>query len=148
MKRIVVGVDGSRPSQEALRWAVDEARAHDAELDVVMVYQPAGVNPAAPATLASSGQLEAEAQEKLAFMLSEIAGDDDPVVRPIAVSGHPPTALLETARGADMLVVGSRGSGALVGGLLGSVSQRCVTHSDGVVVVVHPHDPGEAPGEA
>ena len=110
----MVGVDGSRPSQEALRWAADEARAHDAELDVVMVYQPAGVNPAVPATLASSGQLEAEAQEKLAFMLSEIAGDDDPVVRPLAVSGHPATTLLEAARGADMLVVGSQGQARLL----------------------------------
>jgi nucleotide-binding universal stress UspA family protein len=50
-------------------------------------------------------------------------------------------ALLAAAEGADLLVVGSRGHGAVIGLLLGSVSEYCVTHATCPVVVVrHPKD--------
>jgi nucleotide-binding universal stress UspA family protein len=51
-------------------------------------------------------------------------------------------ALLETADGADLLVVGSRGRGTFRGMLLGSVSQECVHHASCPVVVVHPQRTG------
>jgi nucleotide-binding universal stress UspA family protein len=58
-----------------------------------------------------------------------------PLVSPIAVPGSAGRALLDTATGADLLVVGARGRGALRG-LLGSVSHQCVHHAACPVVVV------------
>jgi nucleotide-binding universal stress UspA family protein len=59
------------------------------------------------------------------------------------VQGHPAQVLLDAARGADLLVVGSRGHGTLAGMLLGSVSQHCVQHSPCPVVVVPADHPVE-----
>jgi nucleotide-binding universal stress UspA family protein len=65
-----------------------------------------------------------------------------PVV-PRVVQGHPAQVLLEAARGARLLVVGSRGYGTLAGVLLGSVSQHCVQHAPCAVLVV-PAEPQPA----
>jgi nucleotide-binding universal stress UspA family protein len=46
-----------------------------------------------------------------------------------AVEGSPPRALLDAARGADLLVIGSRGCGGFTEALPGSVSQHCVRHA-------------------
>ena len=54
--------------------------------------------------------------------------------------------LLAAAEGADLLVVGSRGHGAVMGLLLGSVSEYCVTHASCPVVVVR-HGRDEGAGE-
>lgn len=61
---------------------------------------------------------------------------DDVVVQPVVVEGPAARALLETARGADLLVVGSRGRGGFLGLLLGSTSHQVVTHASCPVVVV------------
>ena len=56
-------------------------------------------------------------------------------VQPVAVQGHPAPVLVEASRGADLLVVGSRGHGEFAGMLLGSVSQYCVTQAHCPVLV-------------
>jgi len=68
-------------------------------------------------------------------------------VLPRVVQGHPAQVLLEAARGAQMLVVGSRGHGTLAGMLLGSVSQHCVQHAPCPVLVV-PAVPQPSPAAA
>ena len=52
------------------------------------------------------------------------------------VNGHPAPTLVDASRSADLLVVGSRGHGELVGALLGSVGEHCVSHADCPVVVL------------
>ncbi len=61
-------------------------------------------------------------------------------VRPLAIEGNPAQVLLDAARGADLLVVGSRGHGGFAEALLGSVSQHCVQHASCPVVVIRGQD--------
>jgi nucleotide-binding universal stress UspA family protein len=69
-----------------------------------------------------------------------VGQQDKPVaIRATVVRGHPAQVLLETATGAYILVVGSRGHGTFAGMLLGSVSQHCVQHA-GCPVLVVPQD--------
>jgi nucleotide-binding universal stress UspA family protein len=57
-------------------------------------------------------------------------------VRSTIIRGHPAPALIEASRGADLLVLGSRGHGEFVGMLLGSVSEHCVAHAHCPVLVI------------
>ena len=55
-----------------------------------------------------------------------------------AVGGAAAHALIRTAEGADLLVVGRRGRGGFASTVLGSVSMQCVLHAPCAVTVVHP----------
>jgi nucleotide-binding universal stress UspA family protein len=82
---------------------------------------------------------EKAAEEVLAKSAAELpAGYPEVHVDVRLQQGHPAQILIEQARGASLLVVGSRGHGAFTGMLLGSVSQHCVTHAPCPVVVVRP----------
>jgi nucleotide-binding universal stress UspA family protein len=56
----------------------------------------------------------------------------------LVVQGHPAPALVEASKGADLLVVGSRGHGEFVGMLIGSVSEYCTTNAHCPVLVHRP----------
>ena len=58
------------------------------------------------------------------------------IVESRIVKGHPSPVLIEPSRGADLLVVGSRGHEEFVGMLLGSVSDHCVSNATCPVLVV------------
>lgn len=138
--RIVVGVDGSPGARDALRWAVEEARLRDATLEVVTCWQlPSGL---AERQGLPSDELAGAARTTVHHLLAEEGVDlsELAVVETVAEGAAAPT-LLAAARGADALVVGSRGAGGFKGLLLGSVSHHCVTHASCPVVVVHPADP-------
>jgi nucleotide-binding universal stress UspA family protein len=139
-RRIVVGVDGSGPSRQALEWAVEEARASAAQVDVVHAWHPpyAGAQPYT-LTMVASEDLERAARQVLDRTIEGVdtRGLARPV-EPILVQGGASQWLLETAKGADLVVVGSRGRGGFSGLLLGSVSQQLMHHADCPVVVV-PH---------
>jgi nucleotide-binding universal stress UspA family protein len=140
--RVVVGGDGSDASYGALHWALDEAARRDAGLDVVNAYnyRPI-VTPFGPLVAIDRDALETASRALLEEM---VAGARDGVeARPRAIDLIPSSvaatqALLEAARGADLLVVGSRGLGTFGGLLLGSVSQQCIHHATCPIVVVHP----------
>ncbi|HEX8803922.1 MAG TPA: universal stress protein [Acidimicrobiales bacterium] len=140
MKRIVVGIDGSAASRQALRYAVDEARAHGGRIDAVHTWHP--VVPALypmGAVALDVGLMETGAKEVLDGVVDGIdtSGLAEPIERIVACGGAA-ERLLDIAKGADLLVVGSRGLGGFGSLLLGSVSQQCVHHAGCPVVVVRP----------
>lgn len=135
---VVVGVDGSEASRDALRWAVRYARMAGTTVRVVTAwYFPASYG-WAPTPLIAEVDLEADARLAQKQVLEEIALTEGPVtVQTEIVEGPPALVLLREAADAELLVVGSRGHGAFAGMLLGSVSEHCVHHATCPVVVVH-----------
>ncbi|MFJ4687222.1 universal stress protein [Streptomyces sp. NPDC088789] len=136
--RVVVGVDGSGPSKDALRWAVRHAELTGAEVDAVIAWQ-------VPAYLGSLGWMPPPSDfapqdlsaRILADAVSEVVSGPEPVrIRQRTEQGTAPDVLLRAARGADLLVVGSRGHGGFTGALLGSVGQHCTQHATCPVLVV------------
>lgn len=80
---------------------------------------------------------EGVARRKFDQELGEVLGDGQPVeVRRRLVPGNPADVLIDAARGAELLVVGSRGHGTFARALLGSVSERCAMHAPCPVVIV------------
>ncbi len=134
--RIVVGVDGSTASVRALRWALGQARATGAMVEAVIAWEVPtsyGVGP----TVVDGEDLAGVAEQSLAAAVDEVSAAHPgvPVQRRV-LRGNPAAVLVEQARNADLLVVGSHGHGGFVGALLGSVSHRCVQHAACPVVVV------------
>ncbi|MFN0090752.1 MAG: universal stress protein [Acidimicrobiales bacterium] len=141
MGRIVVGVDGSEHSVAALRWAVEEAKLRNAQVEAVISWQYP-VYAADPIGATAISSLDPELVRDGARRALEeaiAAADAGPApVTPVVLEGSAGHALIETARGAELLVVGSRGHGGFAGLLLGSVSTQCVHHAPCPVVVVRP----------
>ena len=142
--RYIVGVDGSEASVEALRWAVDEARAHGVPgVHAVMVWALpyAGLATSMvpePYGLPDSALIEQEARQRLASSI-EALGDTSPVeVRGELLQGQPAGVLRELSHDADLIVVGSRGHGGFAALMLGSVSAQVVRHAHCSVVVIRP----------
>jgi nucleotide-binding universal stress UspA family protein len=136
---IVVGVDGSEASEEALRWAARQAQITGTKLLAVMAWEyPTSFGWAPPYPIEFNP--ESDARKALDATVEEALGADPPVdMESIVVEGRPSTELLQMAKGADLLVVGCRGHGAFTGMLLGSVSQHCMTHASCPVMVIHGH---------
>ena len=139
MATIVVGVDGSQSGQEALRVAVQEARLRGARLRAVTAWHmtamagSAGFTPGFdPALLEESASAGLDAA---LAALGEQAHDIE--IEKVVRMGQPAQVLVGEARGADLLVVGSRGHGGFVGLLLGSVSHQCALHATCPIVIVH-----------
>ena len=143
MGRIVVGVDGSTNGERALRWAVEEARLRDAELELLVAIPPAGLFDAVTAAR-SREDLEADATSLLERVLDEVVlpsvDTSEVSVHRTVRTGAAAEALCEVAREADaeLLVVGARGRGGFTGLLVGSVAQQVVAHAPCPVVVVVP----------
>ena len=150
---IVVGVDGSKESKNALHWAVEEAGLRGTGLRVVYAYdfKPAWRELAyAEVTtreqmevLQKQGQREADearahAEALVGSIVRDVADQGVKVQTIVMQDHHPAEALMAQSEDADMLVVGSRGRGGFTGLVLGSVSQQCVHHARCPVVVIHP----------
>jgi len=127
--RIVVGFDGSEGSEKALRWAADQARLGGAKVDVVRAWLPG--------EFGTNDELAHIVDKKLEEDVFSVLGDDPGFeLNLITEHGRPAKVLIEMARGADMVVVGSRGHGGFTGLLVGSVSQQVTAHTSAPVVVV------------
>ncbi len=139
MQRIVVGVDGSETASAAFRWATAEAVARGATVVAVHAWHDVyvgGEYPAASTMLVPTLYRDAAQGVLDAAVDLEEGGEPRVTVERVLVHGSPAHALLEAAKGADMIVVGSRGRGGFGGLLLGSVSQQVVHHAPCPVVVI------------
>jgi nucleotide-binding universal stress UspA family protein len=134
--RIVAGVDGSAASVRALRWALGQAEATGAVVEAVTAWNIPTTYGFGP-TVLEGEDLAAVARQTLAAAVDDAsAAYPDIVVHQLVQRGHPAAVLIEQAKGADLLVVGSHGRGGFIGALLGSVSQHSVHHATCPVVVV------------
>jgi nucleotide-binding universal stress UspA family protein len=136
--RIVVGIDGSASAADALRWAIEQAKATDATVEAVYAWDPGALVSLAVPPLIDWEPLREAARTRPAEIVRAAVGSD-PGVRVVAktISGNPAEVLVERSAHADLLVVGSRGLGGLKGMLLGSVGHHCAAHSHCPVVIVH-----------
>jgi nucleotide-binding universal stress UspA family protein len=137
---IVVGVDGSESSIDALRWAATQARLTGASLEAVMAWEWPTAWGRTP-TWPPGWDPDVETRKQLAGAVEKALGPRSTVdVHQVVVEGHAASVLVDAAIHADLLVVGHRGSGTFVGTMLGSVSQRCLTHAPCPVTVVRQHE--------
>jgi nucleotide-binding universal stress UspA family protein len=134
--RVVVGIDGSEHAQRALVWAAEEARVRHAGLTVVHGYQLPllGAYPYMTTSVDPTLMLDA-AHELLKTSIDQIdtTGLD---VTPLASPGGAAFAILDAASDADLVVVGTRGLGAVQRILVGSVATQVVHHAPGPVAVI------------
>ena len=139
---IVVGVDGSAHARRALDWAVAEARLRGGRCRLIHAHEfgLAGASPYVPIPVE---ELTRDAQAVLDRELTYAREAGCPVEGRVVLGGAA-EALVEASGEADLLVVGSRGRGGLLGALLGSVSSACVHHATCPVVVIPPPDRVEA----
>jgi nucleotide-binding universal stress UspA family protein len=139
---IVVGIDHSSEAKAALRFAFEEARLRGAKLRAVHAIDSFRAYPSLAGGSYSSlavdvGADHRAAEELIESMIKEVEGErDDVEIETRVVEGVPAAVLVEESRGANLLVVGSRGRGGFAGLLLGSVSQQCAHHAECPVVIV------------
>src|ERR1039457_275251 len=131
MPGIIVGVDSSDHSRHALRWAMQEAVLRHVPL-TVMTVRPDPVRPATtiywglhtlPENSHNLDLVQKAVQEFVDKAASEIGGTVPEVTVSVA-TGNPAEELVKASRDADMLVVGSRGSGGFARLLMGLVSSQ------------------------
>ncbi|MGI9594628.1 MAG: universal stress protein [Acidimicrobiales bacterium] len=144
-RSVIVGVDGSSGSQRALDWAVDKADVFGPVSAVAAYHVEAlGDGIGTPALYQDLSALLAEdARDRLATNLEPNHSDLLETSR--IVRGHPGPALIRSAEGQALLVVGSRGRSALAETLLGSVGSHCVKHSTVPVAVIPESTPVDKP---
>ena len=141
-ERVVVGIDDSDGARRALCWATHEAARREAQLDVVHVYSDhigEGRSLLRDEMDAHHHQqllLAKELLERTVPPMTNTSNLDAANVHTLALAGDPAKVLVEMAKGADLLVVGSRGRGGFVGLLLGSVSRYCTMHAPCPVCVI------------
>jgi len=143
MPGIIVGVDGSGHSEAALRWAMDEAAIRDAPLTVIAVLEHGADfwtgNPNIFDQHQPGRDIARQSVEKAVGQAAARLGDSRPASVTVQVlSGTPAEILINASGDADMVVVGSRGSGGLARLLMGSVSSQVAQHARSPVVIVRP----------
>lgn len=138
--RIVVGVDGSDSSKEALRWAIRQAGLTGATVEAVIAWHLpflVGGSAWAPLMALEITDLGKLAEKVLTEAIGSAVGSGGEVrIAPVVRGGNAAQVLIDAADGAELLVVGSRGYGGFAEALLGSVSQHCVHHAPCPVVII------------
>jgi nucleotide-binding universal stress UspA family protein len=138
MTGIVVGVDGSAGSRQALAWASQEAARRGTALTAVAAWSfppLAAVTPIPSPTLDEFRTMAGSALDEAV----EAIGPLEVTLHKRVVQGHPAAVLAAEAAAADLLVVGRRGLGGFERLALGSVGRGAIRRSHVPVVVVPEH---------
>ena len=130
---IVVGVDGSEGSKDALRWAARQAQLTGASLRVIASWRWPSYVTRVPPGADPAGDTERTLSETVAPVRTEFPDLD---ISEHVVQGPAGPSLLTHSENATLLVVGARGRAAFPGMLLGSVAEYCVRNGPCPVVVV------------
>ncbi|WP_422286188.1 universal stress protein [Trebonia sp.] len=135
MPGIIVGVDGSPHSRRALQWALSEAAARHASLTVLSVHDEKAVT-------CTTGDLnQNQAAQDVQALVDQAVNSQSGPAPPVTVQvipGSPAAELLDAGHHADLLVVGSRGSGGLGPRGVGSVSSQVAYDAPCPVVIIFP----------
>jgi nucleotide-binding universal stress UspA family protein len=137
---IAVGVDGSDPSDAALRWAAREAALHAAPLKLLHVVTPPNmVAWQEPLAMTGYGEWQQTRAREILDKGRQLAEEAAPGVEVSteSLAGPSVATLIDLSKDAQMMVVGCRGLGAVGRALLGSVSRALVHHAHCPVAVVH-----------
>lgn len=156
-RNVTVGLDGSPESRAAAEWAAREAQLRGLPLKVVHVWEPV------PEPMAQAPLLGAETQQHWSERIPREAAEGIALRHPgvevdrVQLSGRPADVLVDAAKEADLLVLGSRGMSGIGGFLVGSVGLAVVAHTETPVVLVrageqaadeHETDPAGIPSAA
>jgi nucleotide-binding universal stress UspA family protein len=135
---IVVGVDGSEESMQAVEWAAMEAKRHSSPLRIVsaptLIPRIRAYHAAAETVAVALRGISARALETAVARSQEVA--PCLYVTTDLLSGPPALAVAGSGSDASMLVVGARGTGGFAAMILGSVSRYAATRAPCPVVVV------------
>jgi nucleotide-binding universal stress UspA family protein len=141
---VVVGVDGSPESRAAAEFAMREAARRQAWLRVIAAAQLPEYWTIAYGTadLPSPEEVVADMERIARQILDEVVADH-PALAAVefnieAIAGPPGPVLVDASEGADLLVLGHRGRGAVRSALLGSVGLHCILHATCPVTIVRP----------
>ncbi len=146
---VVVGVDGSKAAERAVRWAALEARRRHVPVRVVQAagwvpplhqYTDRSFGPDPRLALVGAARADVAAAAKVAATAAPGV-----VVEQQVLDGFPVPRLLDEATTAQLVVVGDRGRGGVVGLLLGSVAATLAAHGACPVVVVRGIEPPGGP---
>ena len=141
---IIVGVDGSPASRVAVDWAARDAARRGADLKLVHVLVPPAVM-AFPEVPMPPGFMEWQDEDGRRLLDSAVKTVEEVgaqvEVSTDMVSGPAVPVLADLSSSAQMIVVGSRGHGALARGLLGSISTGLAHHAHCPVAIIHDEDP-------
>jgi nucleotide-binding universal stress UspA family protein len=133
--RIVVGIDGSSESTRALDWAITYAQRFEAVLDIVTAWIfPMAIGYAFTTTVDEVRQVALDLVDEAISHVAVVA--PDVVVRGEATEQTPGPALVAASKGADLLIVGTRGMGGFEELLVGSVGHYCMRRASCSVVIV------------
>jgi nucleotide-binding universal stress UspA family protein len=132
---VVVGVDGSAASLGALEWAARQVELTNSTLQIVATWDwPTTFGWAVP--IPTEFDPEQNVKKALADAEADLRTRHPKIeITARVLQGHPAPLLVEASKGADLLVVGSRGHGEFVGMLIGSVSEYCATNAHCPVLV-------------
>jgi nucleotide-binding universal stress UspA family protein len=132
MHRVVVGIDGSRSGDRALEWAASQAARSGAVLEGHASFEPGYV-------FISNEEVQMAMTKVIDAAAAHVADiAPDVTFKGVTHQGLASKDLIDASKGADLLVVGSRGLGGFKGLLLGSVSQQCALHAQCPIVIVRP----------
>jgi nucleotide-binding universal stress UspA family protein len=137
-EKLLLAVDGSDQSLHAARVAGDLVNAiHSKTLWVVVAYEPIPSYLGEPNMQSAINARIRESQNILQRAM-EAVGSTSSDVHTELIEGSPAEAIIEVAktRGSDVIIMGSRGLGRLSGLVLGSTSQKVVSHAPCPVLIV------------